>query len=287
VTDTSGKRIFIVEDDVDMVEMLSTYFRSQGYRIATAGWGEEAVKQIEANPPDVVLLDIRLPDIDGYEVCARLRESRRTRHVPVIFLTERREREDKLAGLELGAIDYITKPFDIQELRLRIRNALRRIDMQPLRNPITNLPEGYLVTEQLETVLAQAEWALVVASVRDLESFRDEYGFVAADDVTRAVGLMLQNAVQEAGKGAEIIGHADAADFIMVTEPGNCRRLVRQCLMRLEPSIPYFYPADDRDRVDAQPASERLFVQVVCLTSADGPVRNVSELRAALQQRLS
>ncbi|PVE32348.1 hypothetical protein DC030_15185, partial [Enterococcus faecalis] len=102
------------------------YFKVQGYQVFHASRGEDAVRMITEAAPDIAVLDIRLPDIDGYEVCRRLRQNRRMHDLPVIFLTEKREREDKLIGLELGAVDYITKPFDIQELRLRVRNALRR-----------------------------------------------------------------------------------------------------------------------------------------------------------------
>lgn len=107
----TGHKIFIVEDDVDLSEMLGAYFRVQGYEVAQAVRGEEAIRRINDEVPDVAVLDIRLPDIDGYEVCRRLRQSRRTQNLPIIFLTEKRERDDKLAGLELGAVDYITKPL--------------------------------------------------------------------------------------------------------------------------------------------------------------------------------
>jgi len=136
--------ILIVEDDLDLAEMLNAYFRVQGYDVLTAAWGEDAVRISQENTPDIVLLDIRLPDIDGYEVCRRMRTQRRTENLPIIFLTERRDRIDKLQGLELGVVDYITKPFDIQELRLRVRNALRRASLESLVNPVTGLPEGAL-----------------------------------------------------------------------------------------------------------------------------------------------
>ncbi|MFW6068984.1 MAG: response regulator transcription factor, partial [Chloroflexota bacterium] len=121
--DAEQNTIFVVDDDIELTEMLDAFFGGQGYAVSTEEWGETAVKRIQEELPDVVLLDIHLPDIDGYEICRRLRQARRTRHLPIIFLTERRERSDRLAGLELGAVDYITKPFDIQELRLRVRNA--------------------------------------------------------------------------------------------------------------------------------------------------------------------
>ncbi|MFN7209434.1 MAG: response regulator transcription factor, partial [Aggregatilineales bacterium] len=118
-------RIMIVEDDPDLSELLQNFFTVQGYEVFSAAWGEEGVRLTREYAPDLVMLDIRLPDIDGYEVCRRIRTNRRTQDIPVIFLTEKRDRVDKLTGLELGVVDYITTPFDIQELRLRVRNVLR------------------------------------------------------------------------------------------------------------------------------------------------------------------
>ena len=102
--------ILIVEDQPNTAEMLTSYFKAQGYEVTSVGWGKDALEFIERQVPDLVMLDIRLPDLDGYQVCRHLREHRRTEHVPVIFLTERRGRGDVLAGLELGAVDYIAKP---------------------------------------------------------------------------------------------------------------------------------------------------------------------------------
>lgn len=277
-----GKKLLIVEDDVDLAEMLSAYFRVQGFDVATAGWGEDALRLAAEDTPDIVVLDIRLPDIDGYEVCRRLRQQRSTQYAPVIFLTEKREREDKLAGLELGAVDYITKPFDIQELRLRVRNALRRSRLHTLVNPVTGLPEGQLVQERLEQMVRQSDWGLVVAGIRGLGKFRDRYGFVAADDVTRAVSLMITNAMQDSGAEDEFIGHLDAVEFIIITTPDRCKKVAENCAIRLQPSIQYFYPAVDRQRVKDLPETERLTVQVTNLTSRDGSIPDIATLRTAL-----
>jgi PleD family two-component response regulator len=283
VTDEKkGHKIFIVEDDLDLSEMLSAYFRVQGYEVATASRGEDAVEAIGEDIPDVAVLDIRLPDIDGYEVCRRLRRTRRTQNLPVIFLTEKRERDDKLAGLELGAVDYITKPFDIQELRLRVRNALRRAQLSTLQNPVTGLPEGVLVRERLEQMLKQSNWGVVLAGIHGLSKFRDKFGFVAADDVSRAVTLMITNSVQENGTGDDFIGHSDTGDFIVITTAEHSKKLAERCLIRLQPSIQYFYPALERQRLHELPESERLTVRVATLSSKDGSFASMEDLFEAL-----
>ena len=119
-------KLLIVEDDLDTAEMLNTFFQGEGYGTHVVNWGEEAVKACQKDPPEAVILDVRLPDIDGFEVCRRLRDSFLTAHIPIVFLTERNRQVDKITGLEIGGVDYITKPFDVKELGLRVRNALRR-----------------------------------------------------------------------------------------------------------------------------------------------------------------
>jgi PleD family two-component response regulator len=280
------KKILIVEDDLDLAEMLSAYFRVQGYTVTNASWGEDGVRLVEEDLPDIAVLDIRLPDIDGYEVCRQIRKIRKAQHLPVIFLTEKREREDKLSGLELGAVDYITKPFDIQELRLRVRNALRRAQMNTMVNPVTGLPEGQVVQEHLETMLDQHEWGIIMAGIRGLSKFRDKYGFVAADDVARAVSLMITNAMQDSGAADDFVGHLDTVDFVIITSLERYKKVAENCLMRLEPSIQYFYPAVDRAYIDKMLESERLRVQVTNISSKNGDFSKLEDLQAALYKSI-
>ena len=121
-------RLLVVEDDDDIANMLRIFFSGQQYDVDIAQRGSEALERTRAVMPHLIILDIMLPDIDGYEVCRQLRTTTRTSHVPVIFLTQRDERSDKLKGLELGADDYIVKPFDIVELKWRVQNAIANGD---------------------------------------------------------------------------------------------------------------------------------------------------------------
>jgi len=212
------QKILIVEDDLDVADMLNAYFRVQGYEIFTVNWGEDGVRACQTSRPDIVILDIRLPDIDGYEVARRLRSNRRTAGIPIIFLTEKRDRSERLQGLELGADDYITKPFDVQELRLRIRNALRRAEQDTLTNPVTGLPDGKLVDERISECLNKITWTMLIVSLENLDIFRESYGFVASDDVMRAVSLMIQSSA------AGMISWAIWAQPILCLSPGLTRR---------------------------------------------------------------
>ncbi len=275
-------KILVVEDNIDLAEMLRAYLQIEGYAVKTTGWGEDAVQMVEEAVPDLITLDINLPDIDGYEVCRRLRATRPARHVPVIFLTEKRKREDKLAGLEMGAVDYITKPFDVQELSLRVGNALHRSRLRTLENPVTGLPEGQVVKEKLEKMLSRSEWAIIVAGLDGLDDFRDKYGFVAADDIVRAAHVLIKKAMDVSGAGREFVGQVDLAEFIVITTPARAHQLAENCLRRLETAIPYFYPAFAPKDKNNNQAPSRLSASVTTLTSKEHSITNFEELRAAL-----
>ncbi len=242
-----SQTILIVEDDLDIADMLNAYFRVQGYNVLTVNWGEDGVTAAQANRPDLVILDIRLPDIDGFEVAAKLREDRRTSRIPIIFLTEKRERADKLKGLELRAEDYITKPFDVQELRLRVRNALQRSQRSTLTHPVTGLPESGLVDERLKQLLQGESVHLFSVSLHNLESFREMYGFVAADDLLRAVSMMVQDAMLELGEPGDFLGHLTATDFVIISRSNHIPEMTDRLRKRLEQSFEYFYKHQDRE----------------------------------------
>jgi DNA-binding response OmpR family regulator len=280
--------ILIVEDDLDLADMLDIYFRVQGYQVLTAAQGEEAVQVARQRRPDLVVLDIRLPDIDGYEVCRRLLTSRKTHDLPIIFLTEKRDRTDKLQGLELGVVDYITKPFDVQELRLRIQNALRRARIRSSEDLVTNLPVGEAVDERLQKLLdGEADtWALLVVMLHGLNHFRDKYGFIAGDDVLRAVGLMIANAAAEVGDPADFVGHIGAENFVVATSAERIQPLRERIVERLGRSIDYFYPLRDRESLRTSGA-ERLGLTFGALQPSDGPFESVEALKAAALKALT
>jgi DNA-binding response OmpR family regulator len=276
-------QILIVEDDLDLSEMLNAYFRVQGYEVLTAAWGKDAVKMSNEHNPDLVVLDIRLPDIDGYEVCRQLRTNRRTADIPVIFLTEKRDRVDKLAGLELGVVDYITKPFDIQELRLRVRNSLRRAAQQNIVNPVTNVAEGQLVDERLNEVSQNnASWAVLTIGIQGLDTFGDRYGFIASDDVLRAVTLMINNAIREVGNETDFIGHLGPNEFVIITDAEHITPIRERIEVRIKQSMEYFYPLKDRDEARKAMTENRLRLMVGQVLSTDGPFAGVEAIKEAI-----
>ena len=279
MTDTKSK-ILIIEDDLDVAEMLNAYFRVQGYDVFTVNWGEDGVRSCQTVHPDLVILDIRLPDIDGYEVARRLRGDRRTADIPIIFLTEKRDRSDRLQGLELGADDYITKPFDVQELRLRVRNALKRVSQGSLTNPITGLPEGALVDEKLSELIGNDSLAALYVAIENMDSFREANGFVASDDVLRAISLMVVNTMREVSRPEDFLGHMNGPDFVLILPPSNLVACSEKLRARLEHSMEYFYPIKDREQMVQ--SENRLGVKLAQISSIKDQFTDANQIKAEL-----
>ena len=213
-------RILVVEDDIDISKMLRIYFDSQGYEVLVANRGNEALDICRVKLPNVVVLDIQLPDIDGYEVCRSLRGNTRTSYVPIIFLTQKDERSDKIAGLELGADDYVTKPFDIEELKLRVEGAIRRSLREALTHPVTNLPAGKLIEDQLKQVKDSTKpWMLLYFGIRHVNEFKEAVGFSHVNEVLIFLADIIRETVETYGTMNDFIGQASDNDFIVITMP--------------------------------------------------------------------
>jgi PleD family two-component response regulator len=282
--------LLIVEDDLDTSEMLRVYFEAQGYQVVTAGSGGEALEKCRSESPSLILLDVRLPDIDGFKVGQSLQEDVRTSRLPVIFVTERRDRDDRIAGLKLGAIDYITKPFDVQELRLRVRNALRRAGSQ--NNPVTGLPGEKFTNDRLSLMMERDGWSAIGVNINGLDKFNEIYGFVARDDVLRAIALTLTSAVDELGSIDDFVGHPSENQFVVITVPSKVAQLSHHVNERLNQAMIYFYPIHDREAGYVRRGGEDgprvkvpfMDVEIAVLAQVGGAFSSVEALRQALAQ---
>jgi PleD family two-component response regulator len=266
-------RLLITEDDVDISNMLKIYFGGLGYEVDTAMRGSEALEKTRQVLPHLIVLDIMLPDIDGYEVCRTLRTNTRTSHIPVIFLTQKDERSDRLQGLELGADDYITKPFDIEELKLRVQGAIRRSERESLTDPRSGLPAGRLIEEQLRRIIRETGWAFLDIRVNNFDAFKDVYGFVAADDVLRFAGMLIGEVLDELGTPADFVGHAGGDNFVIITTDGASQGIRQKLKDRFNEEVKSHYNFMDRQQgFVLAPASEGKMEQFPLMTLAIGMV---------------
>ncbi len=242
-------RLLVVEDDHDISNMLNIYFSGLGYDVDIAPRGEVALDKTRQLMPHLIVLDIMLPDIDGYEVCRRLRINTRTSHIPIIFLTQKDERSDKLQGLELGADDYITKPFDIEELRLRVQNAIARAERESLTDAQSGLPSGRLIEDQLRKIIREKNWSLFDIRINHLEPFKEVYGFIAANDVLRFTGILLGDILDEVGtQDYDFIGHAGGDNFVLISDFSQSQKLFTRLKEKFTETIKTHYNFMDRDQ---------------------------------------
>ncbi len=289
-------RLLITEDDVDISNMLKIYFSGLGFDVDTAMRGSEALEKTRHALPHLIVLDIMLPDIDGYEVCRTLRTNTRTSHIPVIFLTQKDERSDRLQGLELGADDYITKPFDIEELKLRVQGAIRRSERESLTDPRSGLPAGRLIEEQLRRIIRETGWAYLDLRINNFEPFKDVYGFVAGDDVLRFAGMLIGEVLDGMGTPADFIGHAGGDNFVIITTEGAAPGIRTKLKERFSEEVQTHYNFIDRQQgFIVAPGPEGQNEQYPLMTMAVGMVspsqqsfadiREITELAAEARRQ--
>ena len=285
----SGGRVLVVEDDFDISSMLQLYFKSQGYEVYVAPRGGVALEMTRQNMPNVIVLDIMLPDIDGYEVCKQLRTNLRTSHIPIIFLTQKDERNDKIQGLELGADDYITKPFDLEELRLRVRNTIKSAEVASLTSASTGLASGRLIEQQLRELMQKQGWGVLYIGIHGLGAFNEVYGFVAGEEVLRFTGMLLNDVIDEMGTADDFIGHIGGDNFIIITRKELVDPLRAEIAQRFDENVGTHYDfmtrmqgylviKDDDGEEEHVPL---MTLQIGALTIEDGPFTDIREITEA------
>jgi PleD family two-component response regulator len=234
-------RLLIVEDDPDIGEMLQIYFGSHGYEASVAEDGETAIKFCRANLPNLVLLDINLPDMDGYAVCHQLRQSPRTRHLPIIFGTQRNRKEDKIKGLAAGADDFVAKPFDLEELFLRVQNTISRAARNDLTDPRSGLPSTELSRQEIARAEVDPSLAITRFKLANLGPYQDIFGALALNEVMRSVGLLLAELLDDLGRHDDFLGQLGDESFVIISPTANKPEIIKQAKTRFRLAIPSFY----------------------------------------------
>jgi diguanylate cyclase (GGDEF)-like protein len=201
----SAPKILIVDDDPSQIRTLVPFLREEGYTILIATDGPGALEIVSQETPDLILLDVMMPDMDGYEVCRRLKENPRHRQVPVIFVTGKSEEKDETEGFSLGAVDYISKPYSLPRVQARVRTHLElkrhrdELELRSKQDALTGLPNRRAFQEFLDFTWSQAirqhsDVSVILLDVDHFKAFNDHYGHQAGDDCLRRVAKALQDA---------------------------------------------------------------------------------------------
>jgi diguanylate cyclase (GGDEF)-like protein len=247
-----GKRvesILVVDDDPIIARLLEIELIASGYDVRLASSGEEALAAAQERRPDLILLDVMMPGMDGFEVARRLRSDPRTLPVSIIMLTATGLSANRLEGLNAGADDYIVKPFDTPELLARVKGVLRRAREMRAQSPLTGLPGYIRIEEEIERKIEDGvEFAVLYADLDNFKAFNDHYGFDRGDDVLRHAGRMLRDvATDVAGEGG-FVGHVGGDDFVVVTTPELAVELAEAIIARFDAQAPEYYSEEDRSR---------------------------------------
>lgn len=273
-------RILVVEDDFDISNMLRIYFSGQGYDVQVAPRGGDALTFTRKQLPQLIVLDIMLPDMNGYDVCRELRSTTRTSHIPIIFLTQKDERSDKIAGLELGADDYITKPFDIEELKLRVKNQIDRAERDNYTDPNSGLPSSSLIEEKLrELMRGDKVWTYLDIKLVNFEAFKDVYGFVAGNDVLRFMALMMGEVLDELGTPNDFVGHAGSDNFVIVTHAEKPAPVIERLSKRFTEGVQQHYTFIDRDRGYMMKDDEKVPLMTLAIGAVSNATRQFADIR--------
>lgn len=244
----ANKRLLLIEDDFDVADMLRMYFSAHQYDVLHADTGRNGVELARVKFPHLILLDLMLPDMDGYTIFQGIRSTAFTKYIPVIFLTQRDEAAYRIHGLEMGADDYITKPFDVEELRLRVNGSILRATREHLHEPRTGLPSGRLITEEIERRRYERQpYHALLFRVDGYDFFRDVYGFITANQVIEFAARSIHDVVGERGTQHDFVG-IDGDRFVVLTHTDDPRLLVRGIKESFGKGVRAFYSWQDAER---------------------------------------
>ncbi len=243
------QRIFVVDDTVFMATVITKVLQSANYLVTAFYSGEELLEALKKEKPDIILLDVVMTGISGYEVLDILRQDSRYNLIPILMLTGQSEEEDKLKGLEMGADDYIVKPFNNRELLARVKNTLVRLERSKGANPLTGLRGNNDIEMELTARITQGRhFAVLYLDLNSFKPYNDIYGFANGDLAIKLTADIISDCAAEHGSQTDFIGHIGGDDFIVITEPDSAILIAQAIIDRFDSEILSLYTPDDREK---------------------------------------
>lgn len=239
--------ILVGDDDADFCRLLTMLLIGAGYNVLTANDGHTLVRLAQEHMPDLMLVDLMMPHLDGYEALRQLRNDTRTAHIPMIVVTARVAPADLVSGFESGADDYVVKPVIGDELLARIKGHLRRAARRPVHSPLTGLPGNSLLTEEIRYRQRRAStFALLHFDLTDFKAFNDIYGFARGDHAIRTLADALRVTISEPAEQGVFLGHIGGDDFALICAPERAEALCRVAIAHFDALAPALYDEADR-----------------------------------------
>ena len=237
--------LLIADDNVSIRDLLQGILESAGYTVTAKEDGVQALAAIKEKAPDLVLLDVEMPEMTGWEVVQHLRKDPVLQSLPVLFLTSKSQMEDRIQGLDLGADDYLTKPFNVQELLARVRNTLKRHRIEMESNPLSQLPGNVSIERAInERIQAGVKFTVLYADLNNFKAFNDRYGFQRGDRIIQETAKVLL----AARAPDDFVGHIGGDDFIIVTNPDRAEAMCQRIIRDFDAAAPSHYDPPDRSK---------------------------------------
>jgi CheY-like chemotaxis protein len=244
---TTEGRIILIEDDENIRQVLRIQLEIAGYEIQTAAEGAGGLALIQKDPPDLVITDLMMPVMDGHEVCRRIKSHFRTAHVPVIMLTAKSEISAKVTALDFGANDYLVKPYDREEMLLRVRNLLNWSRSQREANPLTGLPGNVAIEKEVTRRLTDGNpFLFLYIDIDNFKAYNDHYGYLRGDIAIRLVARLLLDVATDLGQASDFVGHVGGDDFVVLTVPEALSIFSDELIRRFDREVLDLFSAEDR-----------------------------------------
>jgi diguanylate cyclase (GGDEF)-like protein len=280
-------RVLIVDDEPDIRDVLKITLQAEKYEVIEAENGEEAIKIILQKTPDLVLLDYKMPKMDGREVCRRIKKDILLRHLPIIMVTGKGEITDKVDGIDAGADDYIVKPFEPEELLAHIKMILRRAEIDLEANPLTRLPGNISILNELnQRLTSQKLFAVCYVDLDKFKAYNDTYGFERGDNVIKETARILLRTTQELGNPEDFVGHIGGDDFVVVTSIPTADILCPAIIENFDKALKDFYNETDwengyitaHDRQGAEIKFPLLSISIGVVTNESRKIEHVAQI---------
>ncbi|MBI3618333.1 MAG: response regulator [Candidatus Omnitrophica bacterium] len=241
-------KVLTVDDDPDILDVLNLTL-SEHYQVFQASDGKAGMELVLQKMPDLVICDYMMPVMNGRELCKALKKDILLRHIPVIMLTGKGEVQDRISGIEAGADDYMIKPFDPDELLVRIKSILKRTVTSLDANPLSRLPGNTSIMEEFQNCIDSKKiFAIGYADLDKFKAYNDLYGFEKGDEVIKEMARILIKVVRDQGGANTFIGHVGGDDMVFIVDDAVADTTCEQIIKEFDAKVPSFYSPEDRKR---------------------------------------
>lgn len=279
-------KILTVDDDPDILDVLSLTL-SDHYQVFQAPDGKTGMELVLQKMPDLVICDYMMPVMNGRELCKTLKKDLLLRHIPVIMLTGKGEVQDRISGIEAGADDYMIKPFDPDELLVRIKSILKRTVTSLDANPLSHLPGNTSIMEELQACIdSKKTFAVGYADLDKFKAYNDKYGFEKGDEAIKELARILIKVVRGEGGQNSFIGHIGGDDMVFIIDDAVADKVCEEIIKEFDARVPSFYPPEDRkqgyiiakDRQGHEQKFGLLAISIGIVSNVNQPITHVAQI---------